>query len=81
MCCTIIRCLNVIYVFDEPQSVDSRLVQKCRVAQVMSHHNRGIQRTEVECCNRHIIVTFLWFDNSRTFILFIRACRLAVGQA
>lgn len=80
-CRTIIRCLNVIYVFDEPQSVNTRLIQESRVAQVMSHHDGGIQRTEVKGCNRRIVITFFWFDYSCTFVLFICACILAVRQS
>ena len=58
--CTLYFNVNVIQVLsqnnsNQPFFFNDWRIQKCCVAEIMSHHDGRIQRTEVECSNRGVI--------------------------
>jgi len=77
---TIIRSLNIIAVFLELQSIYGMLIKECSVAQIMRHHDWRIQRAEVQSGDWNVVVTFLWLNDSGTFVLLIRTCNISLAD-
>ena len=66
---TVLRRLDVVDIFDEIVSFDVLLGHQRSVAEIMRHHDRWIQRSEIESGNWHVVVPFHWLDDSRTLVL------------
>lgn len=70
---TVIRRLNVVLSLYQFVLVDRLLVYQSSIAEIMRHHNRGIQRAKIERGNWDIIVAAFWFDNRSSFVLLVGA--------
>lgn len=77
---TVVGCLYVVYVLDELKPLNRSSVEEGRITEIVSHHNRRIQGTEIQGCNWNIVIAFLWLDDSGTFVLFIGTCGADINK-
>lgn len=75
---TVVGRLNIINVLDELQTRDRLLVQQRCIAQIMRHHNRRIQRAEIERGDRDVVVSPLRLNDRSTLVRLVRATFIAL---
>eukprot|EP00052_Salpingoeca_macrocollata_P022772 m.198848 g.198848 ORF g.198848 m.198848 type:complete len:517 (-) comp21887_c0_seq1:1441-2991(-) len=63
-----------------PQGLALRLAQQRGVAQVVRHHDGGVQRGEIQRGNRHVVEAFLRVNHCGAFVLVLRALRVGHGN-
>ena len=71
---TVVGRLDVVDVLLQTQTVNHDFVDEGRVAEVVRHHDRRVQRAEVERRDRHLVERLLRLDNRGAFVLFVRTC-------
>jgi hypothetical protein len=68
---TVIGCDDVVYVLDQLEPLRRGRIQQGGVAQVMGHHYRRIERCEIECGDRLVVVSPCRFNDCCAFVLFV----------
>lgn len=68
---TIIGGYHIVDILDEVELLDAVRGQQRRVTEVVGHHNRRIQRCEIQGSNRHIVVAPAGFNNRSSFVLLL----------
>ena len=72
--------MHVILPLHQLQPLDCLLIEQRGIAQVVCHHNRGVQRSKVESRYRDIVEALGGLNDSSTFVLLVRPLALKCGN-
>lgn len=62
---------HIVDILDEVELLDDAWGQQCCIAEVVGHHNRRIQRCEIQGCDGHVVVTSARLNNCSSLVLLL----------
>lgn len=71
---------HIVDILDEVKLLDDSWGQQRRIAEVVGHHNRRIQRCEIQGGDRHVVVTSARLNNCSSFILLLSTYNEQMGS-